>query len=329
MKTRKHFFVLLAMLCLALPMWASGLGNVRVNARFLTDKMAFELHLNQRQYDDLYEINYDFFYNIDNYVFAMARNDARAMDMYYHYLDMRNDELRWILSDVLYGKFMAIEYFFRPVYALNNACYLRIYKVYPNRTFFHFGRPHHYLTYRGEHCRHHFKGDSYYKRRAPKDFHRTMYKGDFRSREDFRRHDFMPPRPGGVGAVGHHDRPNPPVAPRPNVRPNDRPGRRPEVRPDKRNDRNDRKPDNRPKAGQNSGAFQPDNWKPNRDYIPQNRRPERREEQKAPRREGLLKKVERKSGLDQKLERKAPSRQQTERKGRNERRGEDSSRRYL
>lgn len=42
---------------------------------------------------------------------------------------------------------------FRPIYAMNNVCYLRVYKVYPNRSFFYFGRPVHYLTYHGAHSR--------------------------------------------------------------------------------------------------------------------------------------------------------------------------------
>ena len=35
-----------------LPAGAFDLGDVRVNARFLTDRMAFELKLNERQYND-------------------------------------------------------------------------------------------------------------------------------------------------------------------------------------------------------------------------------------------------------------------------------------
>ena len=35
-------------------------SRVRKETRFLTDKMAYELNLNTAQYNDVYEINYDF-----------------------------------------------------------------------------------------------------------------------------------------------------------------------------------------------------------------------------------------------------------------------------
>lgn len=160
----KKFWLLAVFSCMLLPVSASGLGDIRVNARFLTDRMAFELHLNQNQYNDLFEVNFDFLSNVTPYLSGMARADAAALDAYYRFLDERNDDLRWILSSPEYVRFMGIEYFFRPVYALNNVCYLRIYKVYTDYDYFYFSRPVHYLTYRGAHARCHFGGASYYRR---------------------------------------------------------------------------------------------------------------------------------------------------------------------
>lgn len=37
-------------------------SKVRKETRFLTDKMAYELSLSTQQYNDAYEINYDFIY---------------------------------------------------------------------------------------------------------------------------------------------------------------------------------------------------------------------------------------------------------------------------
>lgn len=154
MKIKKFALLLCLALCACcLPANASSLGDIRVNARFLTDRMAFELNLNQSQYNDLFEINFDFLSGVDPYLTGMACADAAALDAYYRYLDERNDDLRWILSSSAYTRFLAIEYFFRPIYAMNNVCYLRVYKVYPNRSFFYFGRPVHYLTYHGAHSR--------------------------------------------------------------------------------------------------------------------------------------------------------------------------------
>ena len=38
-------------------------SKVRKETRFLTDKMAYELSLSTQQYNDAYEINYDFIYS--------------------------------------------------------------------------------------------------------------------------------------------------------------------------------------------------------------------------------------------------------------------------
>ena len=39
-------------------------SKVRKETRFLTDKMAYELSLSTQQYNDAYEINYDFIYSV-------------------------------------------------------------------------------------------------------------------------------------------------------------------------------------------------------------------------------------------------------------------------
>lgn len=212
--SKRNLIVWLVMgLCwMVLPAKASGLGDIRVHARFLTDRMAFELNLNQYQYDDLYEVNFDFLCGIDPYINDLAYSRVAAMDAYYRYLDERNDDLRWILSSAEYLRFMALDYFFRPIYAVNHCCYLRVYQIYPNRTFFYFGRPRHYLTYRGAHSRFHCGGRSYYREHFGRRYTHAVYGGYFRARPDFRKHDFGPgarpgvrpgrvptPKPGGPG----------------------------------------------------------------------------------------------------------------------------------
>lgn len=239
MKAKRFFMGMMLALCLAAPAVASGLGDIRVNARFLTDRMAFELNLTQTQYNDLYEVNYDFFSGIDPYVAAMARQEAYALDAYYRYLDERNDDLRWVLSSAEYVRFMALEYFFRPVYVLNRVCSLRIYQVYPNRSFFYFGRPAHYLTYCGGHSRRHLGGRSFYRARHPKVYRHPVYAGNFHSRSDFRKHDFAPGRPPQKGP-GYHFTPARPS--RPEAGPAHKPGKRPAVKPS----RPDKKPAVRP-----------------------------------------------------------------------------------
>lgn len=267
---KKKYVILCMIVCLmgVLPVSASGLGDIRLNARFLTDRMAFELSLNQSQYDDLFEINFDFLNSVDPYLTGMARSEAAALTAYYRFLDERNDDLRWILSEMAYARFLALEHFFRPVYAVNNVCYLRVYKVYPDHAHFYFGRPVHYYSYCGGHSRRHCGGGSYYHRYYGKKYHHVVYHGNYRCRPDFRRHDFVvsgpshrpvsparpshpgvrPSRPSGVPSYPAAQPPRPAVRPsRPETRPSHpgirpshpqtrpsrpvRPEARPEVRP--------------------------------------------------------------------------------------------------
>ena len=182
MKPRRFFILLVMVLSwIVLPAAASRLGDIRVNARFLTDRMAYELRLSNRQYDDIFEINYDFFYNVDPYIDRMSYGDPYALDMYYRYLDERNDDIRWVLSRRHYKRFMGLEYFFLPIYAVNRVCYVRIYNIYPNRTHFYYGRPSHYFSYHGGHCRHHFGGVSFYKTHHRKHYHHNVYTGHYQS----------------------------------------------------------------------------------------------------------------------------------------------------
>lgn len=206
MKARKQLLLMvIALISMAMPASAIGLEDIRINARFLTDRMAFELNLNTNQYNDLYEVNYDFFNSVDPYLAAVAREEAYALDRYYRYLDERNDDLRWILSNAEYTRFMALDYFFRPFYALDNLCYLRIYQRYPDRSYFYYHRPVHYLTYCGGHGRGHWHGASYYERHFHKRYHHPVYRGDFHCRHEHRGNDFGP-RPGGSrpGGPGYH-----------------------------------------------------------------------------------------------------------------------------
>lgn len=276
MKAKKQLLLMvIALISLVLPASAIGLEDIRLNARFLTDRMAFELNLNTNQYNDLYEVNYDFFNSVDPYLADMARQDAYALDRYYRYLDERNDDLRWILSNAEYTRFLALDYFFRPFYALNNLCYLRIYQRYPDRSHFYFHRPAHYLTYCGGHGRAHWHGASYYERHYPKRYRHPVYRGDFRSRPEYRGRDFGP-RP--AGGPGFH------FTPVDNHRPgmgNGRPNGgnfRPDMnRPN--NNRQDRPNNVRPNMGNNrpfGGNSRPDMSRPNNNRYdrPNNVRPD-------------------------------------------------------
>ena len=162
---------------------ASGLGDIRVNARFLTDRMALELNLSPMQCDDLFEINFDFLTAIDPYMSGYARQDAYALAMYSRYLDERNDDLRWILSRDEYLRFIGLDYFFHPVYRVRtNLCGLTVYRRYPDRHIFHYARPHHYHSYCGAHSRYRHGGRSFYHSHYSGRYSHPVY------REEIRRH---------------------------------------------------------------------------------------------------------------------------------------------
>lgn len=68
--------------------------------------MAYELNLSTGQYNDVYEINYDFIYSIRYLMDDVIRGEEWALDKYYRTLDIRNDDLRWVLTASQYRRFI-------------------------------------------------------------------------------------------------------------------------------------------------------------------------------------------------------------------------------
>ncbi len=191
---RRIIFILLVTMnitsCSA-SMEAYSQSSLRQDTRFLTDKMAYELNLSTGQYNDIYEINFDFIYNVRYLMDDVLRGNQWALDRYYEYLDVRNDDLRWVLSRGQYTRFMQIDYFFRPIYTSGAHWYFRIYTRYPDRYNFYFSRPYNYRTYRGDHYRTRHNNESYYRGR----YDQPSYNGSFRIQgsvtiESHRRTDF-------------------------------------------------------------------------------------------------------------------------------------------
>ena len=110
----------------SVSMAAMSNSRVRKETRFLTDKMAYELNLNTAQYNDVYEINFDFIYSIRYLMDDVIRGYEWALDDYYNYLDVRNDDLRWVLSDAQYRRFLQADYFYRPIYASGGGWNFRV-----------------------------------------------------------------------------------------------------------------------------------------------------------------------------------------------------------
>lgn len=134
---------------------AMSYEQAREQALFLTDKMAYELNLNQEQYEAAYEINLDYLMDVDD-----------VDDVYALGWRQRNIDMQHIMYDWQYNAFCAAAYFFRPLYWSAGNWHFGIYAHYPHRTFFYFSRPVCYTTYRGAHSWRINGGRSWYSHRV-------------------------------------------------------------------------------------------------------------------------------------------------------------------
>ena len=175
------------LLTVALSTMAMSYEQARDRALFLTDKMAYELNLNDEQYEAAYEVNLDYLMSISTYD-----------DLYGTYWTRRNMDFSYILFDWQYNAFCSAAYFYRPLIWTNGVWRFSIYARYPNRTYFYFGRPAFYATYYGGHSWHRNGGRSWYHGRTfgprPGESRfgmRDRYdRGDFRGQRGHdRRHD--------------------------------------------------------------------------------------------------------------------------------------------
>ena len=150
---KKILTSLLLSLCAVATLSAMDYEEAREQARFLTDKMAYELNLNDQQYNDCYEINLDYLLNV-----------RYERDIYGDYLTYRNSDLRHILYDWQYSLFMAADYFFRPLTWYRGAWFFPIYRHY-HVGHYYYHHPAVYYSYRGGHGRYYHRAGFYASRR--------------------------------------------------------------------------------------------------------------------------------------------------------------------
>ena len=186
------------MMAVAVSANAMSYKSARKEALFLSDKMAYELSLTEEQLEAVYEINLDYF---------MALNVCD--DLFAVCWERRNDDLRLVLTDWQYEKFLALEYFYRPVRWEEEAWLFAIYDHYVKTRFF-FERPAAYRTYKGGN---NLKAAEFYADRiankpATPDHHHApaAYAADADARENATRPSVTPApavtRRGGFGAPG-------------------------------------------------------------------------------------------------------------------------------
>ena len=138
----KKIIAVLAAMTLTVGAFAMPYSSARKQALFLTDKMAYELNLTDGQYNAAYEINLDYFMNVDS-----------DLDIFGFYWDLRDSELRYILTRRQYRLYKATEYFYRPINWTSNAFSFLIYSHYARDRFFR-PAPRVYVTYSSGHVYH-------------------------------------------------------------------------------------------------------------------------------------------------------------------------------
>ena len=189
---KKMFFALMVMLTSTMAASAMSYEQARNEALFLTDKMAYELNLTDEQYEAAYEINLD-------YLMGVSGRD----DVFGTYWERRNLDLSYILFDWQWNAYIAASYFYRPLYWEAGYWHFGIYRIYPHRDFFYFGRPHFYATYRGGHAWHlHGTHGYYYSHRS---HFRPTHREHFGMHDRWNRGDFRNPRHSSTRVTGRHD----------------------------------------------------------------------------------------------------------------------------
>ena len=190
---KKMFFALMVMLTSTMTASAMSYEPARNEALFLTDKMAYELNLTDEQYEAAYEINLD-------YLMGVAGRD----DVFGTYWERRNLDLSYILYDWQWNAYIAASYFYRPLYWEAGYWHFGIYRIYPHRDFFYFGRPHFYATYRGGHAWHIHGARGYYY--GHRNHFRPAHREHFGMHDRWNRGDFRNPRHSSTRVTGrHHD----------------------------------------------------------------------------------------------------------------------------
>ena len=152
---KKFIIALTTLFMMAVSTNAMSYEQARNEALFLTDKMAYELNLTDDQYEAAYEVNLDYLMSIGSY------DDINGP-----YWTRRNLDLSYILYDWQYNMFSNAVYFYSPLYWGGGYWHFRIYSRYPQRSYYYFGRPSFYASYRGIHSWRYNGGRSYYQGRS-------------------------------------------------------------------------------------------------------------------------------------------------------------------
>ena len=131
------------LMTIAITASAMTYTEARMEALFLSDKMAYELDLTAPQYEAVYEINLDYMMTLGH------RNDIFGSSW-----SRRNTDLMFVLTAWQWERFKALDYFYRPVgwSVTHNGWTFSVYTRYPTRTVMYRSAPVVYTSYRGGHA---------------------------------------------------------------------------------------------------------------------------------------------------------------------------------
>ena len=139
----KKMMILAVMMVMTISANAMSYNAAKNEALFLSDKMAYELNLTAAQYEAVYEINLD-------YLMSLNGHD----DVFGIWWDRRNADLRFVLNNWQYDKYVALNHFYRPVAWNAGGWTFAVYSHY-NRGHFYNAHPKVFVTYKGGHNRVH------------------------------------------------------------------------------------------------------------------------------------------------------------------------------
>lgn len=145
----KKMMFMAMMMTIVISAQAMPYNAARNEALFLSDKMAHELNLTNAQYEAVYEINLDYFLNMNTH-----------SDLFGPWWDVRNRDLRLVLGAWQYDRYTSSRYFYRPLAWQAGTWTLAIYDRYHRgQMFLH--QPAAFLNFRGGHSH---RGASFYTR---------------------------------------------------------------------------------------------------------------------------------------------------------------------
>ena len=128
-----------------------SIAAMRSNARFLTDRMAYTLGINDPfLIDEIYRINYDYIWGVNEYLDDVAL--GYYYDDYMAVVAARDAALRNLLGVRLWNRIVNYTYFYRPIVFANHGWRFSVYdydRYGVNRFYYHVPRP--LVTYTGGH----------------------------------------------------------------------------------------------------------------------------------------------------------------------------------